>query len=241
MSDVAEAFGAGAWRFTEQVADEFPAHVRAQVPFYDEIQSLIWQASDWLVPAGAQVADLGAATGITCAGIAARHPDREIRFALYDTSAAMLKHAAEELRGLPGGRRSTFHERRVQDGLLHSGAALTLALFTLQFLPAADRVPALRAARESAAPGGALLVAEKVRLRDSRWAEIACDVSHDWKAAHGVSDAAIRAKAAALRGVLVPSTPAGLAASVRAAGWRSPETLFAWHQWQLLGAFAGER
>ena len=150
----------------------------------------------------------------------------------------MLKHAETALRALPGGQRGLFHAGRIQDGLTHVNADLTLILFTLQFLTAPDRVTALRHAREHAARTGALIVAEKIRPRDSRWAEIGSDVSHDWKAAHGIPDAAIRAKARALRGVLIPHTQDTLTASIRAAGWKSPEVLFRWHQWAVVGAFA---
>lgn len=240
--DVAEGFGPGGWQFTPDVADVFGDHVRASVPFYDAMQAIVAEASDWLVPAGGHVADLGAATGVTCCAIAARHPERRIVFDLYDESEAMLKHAEAGMRAVPelGGHRCGTHVARIEQGpLCHVAADLTLALFVLQFLPdAADRVTALTMARDRAAPGGALIVAEKIRPLDVRWAEIAADVSHDWKAGHGVSDSAIRAKARALRGVLVPSTAAQLAASIRAAGWSSPEVLFRWHQWQLVGAFA---
>lgn len=241
-ADVAEGFGPGAWQFTPDVADVFGEHVRASVPFYDAMQQIVAEASDWLVPANGHVADLGAATGITCCAIAARHPERRIGFDLYDESEAMLKHAETNLRAVPdlGGHRTVTHTTRIEQGpFQHSPADLTLALFVLQFLPSsADRVRALKMAREHAADGGALIVAEKVRLADVRWAEIAADVSHDWKAERGISDAAIRAKARALRGVLIPSTVQQLAAMIRAAGWASPEVLFRWHQWALVGAFA---
>lgn len=239
MPDIAEQFTTGGWQFTPEVAEVFPEHVRASVPFYDAIQDLIAEASDWLVPPGGHVADLGAATGITCCRIAARHPDRGICFDLYDDQPAMLKHAETALRALPGGRRGLFHATRIQDGpLQHNPADLTLILFALQFLPWQDRAKALRLARERSAATGALIVAEKIRPRDSRWAEIGNDASHDWKAAHGITDAAIRAKARALRGILIPHPQDTITETITAAGWTSPEVLFRWHQWAVIGAFA---
>jgi tRNA (cmo5U34)-methyltransferase len=238
MPDIAEQFTTGGWQFTPEVAEVFPEHVRASVPFYDAIQDLIAEASDWLVPPNGHVADLGASTGITCCRIAERHPEREIRFDLYDDQPAMLKYAQEALHALSGGQRCLFHTARIQDALTHVGADLTLILFTLQFLSAQDRITALRNAREHAAGTGALIVAEKIRPLDSRWAEIGNDVSHDWKAACGISDAAIRAKARALRGVLNPSPQNSLTAMIKTAGWKSPEVLFRWHQWAVIGAFA---
>ena len=93
-------------------------------------------------------------------------------------------------------------------------------------------------ARLSARDTGALIVAEKIRPQDSRWAEIGSEVSRDYKAAHGISDAAIRAKARSLRGVLVPHPQAATIAAIEGTGWKSAEVLFRWHQWAVIGAFA---
>jgi tRNA (cmo5U34)-methyltransferase len=236
--DVAEGFSAGAWEFTSDVADVFDDHVRASVPFYDAIQDLVAEVADWLVPAGGLVADLGAATGATVGAIFDRHPGRNIRAALYDEQPAMLAKAAARLTGPTATGRVAYHAQRIEAGLEHEDADLTLALFTLQFMPWRARVDALTAARKAAGPTGALIVAEKVRCGDSRWAEIAHDVSHDWKAERGIGGDAIRAKARALRGVLVPGRVQALTNAVDEAGWAGTETLFRWHQWTVIGAFA---
>lgn len=237
--DIAEQFRTGGWAFTPEVAAVFDDHIRASVPFYDAIQDLVAEASDWLTPAGGLIADLGAATGITVDRIITRHPERSLRAVLYDEQPAMLGQAVQRLATAVAAGQVTTYARRVQDGPLeHDHADLTLCLFTLQFLPWPDRVAALTAARKAAAPTGALLVAEKVRPLDVRWAEIGTDVSHDWKARHGITPDAIQAKARALRGVLLPASLAALAGLVVDAGWSTPEVLFRWHQWVLIGAYA---
>lgn len=233
--DIAESFSTGAWRFTSEVAEVFPEHVRASVPFYDAIQDLVAECSDWLLPDGGLVADLGAATGITVRRIMDRHPGRSLRAALYDVEQPMLDKAAELF---PGSDRVQYFDHPVEQPLKHSEADLTLALFTLQFLPLRDRLAALRNARACATETGALIVAEKVRPVDSRWAEIAIDVSHDWKEDHGIEALAIRAKARALRGVLVPYPESTLSGMIKTVGWCAPEVLFRWHSWIVMGAFA---
>lgn len=239
-SDVAERFAHGEWAFTPEVVDVFDEHVRASVPHYDVVQQLVVAASDWLLPHGGVVADLGASTGTTVAAILERHPSRELSMHLYDESTDMLRRAETKI-GQTSSRSAhvRYHARRIEAGPLdHSHADLTLSLFTLQFLPYADRVETLRLARAAAAPAGALLVAEKLRLTDTRWSEIACDLSHDWKAQSGITDGAIRAKAQALRGVLRPYSIDALQHAVTDAGWTDVETIWRWHQWVLLGAFA---
>ncbi|MFF4403825.1 methyltransferase domain-containing protein [Streptomyces sp. NPDC001404] len=236
--DIAERFNTGAWSFTPEVADVFPEHVRASVPFYDAIQDLVAEAADWLLPDGGLVVDLGAATGITVHRIATRHPERTLRAVLYDNEPSMLDRASKALADVSNMAVEYVTANIETTAFTHTNADLTLSLFTLQFLPLPDRVTALRSARLAASTAGALLVAEKVRAPDSRWAEIGNDASHDWKATHGITDAAIRAKSRALRGVLMPYPESTLVQAVIAAGWCCPEVLFRWHSWLVLGAFA---
>lgn len=243
--DVAEKFSPGGWTFDEDVAEAFDAHVEASVPHYAVFQDLVAQAADWLLPDGGTVADLGASTGTTVAGIFDRHPERKYTAHLYDDSRPMIERGVAKFREkfdeIPDGRMWVFHERRLQSGppLEHERADLTLALFVLQFLRQRDREVVLRRARDRADDrDGALLVAEKIRIPDARWSEIANDLSHDWKAEHGISGQAIYAKARSLRGVLRPGTFGELTDAVVRAGWQPPTVLFRWHSWVLLGAFA---
>ncbi|WP_433341695.1 methyltransferase domain-containing protein [Streptomyces sp. CA-253872] len=236
--DIAERFTTGGWAFTPEVADVFPEHVRASVPYYDDIQDLVAEASDWLLPDDGLVADLGASTGTTVHRIAQRHPTRRLRASLYDREPTMLDRAAQTLTEAPNLDVDYIPADIRRAPLNHGDADLTLALFTLQFLPVADRFHVLYEAHQASAPSGALLVAEKVRPPDSRWAEIAADASHDWKARHGITDTAIRAKARALRGVLQPHPETTLTTVITQAGWCAPEVLFRWHSWCVIGAFA---
>jgi len=235
--DVAERFSAGGWVFDSGVASVFDDHVRASVPFYDAIQGLIAECCDWLTPQGSLVADLGCSTGNTALAILARHPERELRFALYDESVPMLARARPAVEALASGRVQSY-PGALQDGQHHLGASLTVAAFVLQFLGWGDRQLVLTDAHSRAAHDGALIVAEKIRPADARWAEIGTDVSHDYKQAAGITDSAIRAKSRALRGVLRASSLPELVDLVESGGWCSPELLFRWHQWVVLGAYA---
>lgn len=240
--DVAETFETGAWEFTPEVAEVFGQHVRAHAPHYDVIQRLVTEVADWTLPEGGIFADLGASTGETVRALHARHRGRHFTAYLYDEAPSMLDRAKALTNSpdLAGDRGPVYYHQTSlpEGGLAHDGADLTTAVFLLQFLPPANRVPTLRLAREHATETGCLLVAEKIRPPDSRWAEIANARSHDWKAEHGVDADAIRAKERALRGVLRPATLEQLRAEVSEAGWAAPEVLFSWHSWVVLGAFA---
>lgn len=224
----------GGWTFTPDVARGFDAHVAASIPFYGNIQDLVAETTDWLAPRGAVIADLGAATGTTAARIVDRHPRREHRFHLYDGADAMLTTAASKI-----NTGTTLHPGPLQTTPFdHPPAALTLALFTLQFVDPAERTAILRKAREASRDDGALILAEKLRLPDSRWAEIGTNSSHDHKARCGVTAPAIRQKERSLRGVLIPWTDTENRRALTRAGWQPPSVLFRWHQWAVYGAFA---
>lgn len=235
--DIAETFGTGAWEFTDEVVYVFPEHVRASVPHYEAMQQMVAEVADWALPPGGVFADIGASTGETLKALLTRHPSRPFTAHLYDEQHTMLDRAKAELNPVAGGR-IFYYTQRAQESYQHKDADLTTIMFLLQFLPLADRARVLALAREHASDTGMLIVAEKIRLTDSRWAEIANDRSHDWKADHGVTDAAIRAKARALRGVLIPHSEAALRTAITDAGWSAPEILFAWHNWLVMGAYA---
>lgn len=236
MADIADQFSTGGWEFTPEVTQVFDEHVRASVPFYDDIQAQVAELSDWLLPDNGLFVDLGASTCTTLAGIAERHPGRRIRAELYDEETSMLdvaKAKVAELNVTP-----TFHLQRVQQPFKHTAADLTVALFLLQFLPGRDRVQVLREARRCSAESGAIVIAEKVRPEHPLLAEIANDASHDVKARLGISDGAIRAKARALRGVLIPQTLPQILEELAEAGWKHADLVFRWHQWVVVVAFA---
>jgi tRNA (cmo5U34)-methyltransferase len=235
--DIADRFRAGGWEFTPEVTEVFDDHVKASVPFYDDIQKMVCELSDWLLPDHGVYADLGASTCTTLAAICNRHPARRFRAELYDESESMLQKGKEKVAQL--NLVSNFHIQRVQQPFKHRNADLTVALFLLQFLPQRERLDVLTAARTAAdATGGALVVAEKIRPTHPLIAEIGNDVSHDFKATQGIDDTAIRSKARALRGVLIPATLEQLLADIEKAGWQHSDVIFRWYQWVVVLAFA---
>lgn len=236
---IAEQFQApGSFEFESAIVDGFDDHVQSTIPFYNEVGSLVCGLSDWLAPSGATVADLGSGTGSTAHAIASRHPHRTLNFHLYDSAEAMLEAARRKTSGT--SNRFYYHDTRLQDGLAHTDASLTLALFILQFLDPKDRMTLLRRARKRSRAGGALIVAEKLRLSDARWQEIAISTLNDYKAASGISPAAIANKERSIRGVLMTMTDKQQRQMLADTGWTGIDVLFRWHQWVVYAAFKSD-
>jgi tRNA (cmo5U34)-methyltransferase len=228
----------GGWEFTPEVTAGFDAHIAASVPHYHSVQEQVADLAAWFAPRRSVVADLGAATGTTAALIARRYPRRRLQFWLYDRSETMLAAAAAKLGPLcevaPRLRAGTIEVLPLD----HPPAGLTLCLWTLQFLRPDDREQVLAKARAGAAADGALVVAEKLRLRHPLWAEIGISATNDQKSAAGASPDEICAKERSLRGVLIPWSDQDNRDALRDAGWGDVEVLWRWHQWVVYVALA---
>jgi tRNA (cmo5U34)-methyltransferase len=229
------------WNF-DGFGPEFDSHVVAHLPAYETVQGVVGAVSSFTLPDLGVVADLGASTGRTVMALHEQHPHRRITAHLYDTDPSMLEVARQRISGGPAQDVVTAHchvgDLTSAQAWRHTEADLTLALWLLQFLHPAQRVQVLARARERAAGHGAILVAAKMRHTDPRWQEVADAALVDHKAAAGVTPEEITAKAASLRGVMIPDTVGQVRAQLDAAGWHGATVVYSWHVWTLIGAWA---
>jgi len=225
------------WSFAG-FGDQFDEHAHAHLPHYDLVTELAAFAASFALPVGGRLADLGCSTGRTIEAVAERVPERRFQAVGYDLDESMLDAAAKRL-----APRSTVVDVRLlggdlRGGLDHDNADVTLALWTLQFLPRSSWTDLLTDARERATRDGLLLLAAKTRLPDARWQEIGDAAVAEWKAAHGVTPDEALTKSRSLRGTMLLVTLGSLLDSLDEAGWNSATVLFRWHQWVLVGAWA---
>lgn len=226
------------WTFAG-FGEHFDDHARGHLPHYDLVTDLAAFVASFALPVGGTLVDLGCSTGRTVDAVAARIPDRVFDATLYDLDASMLDLAGKRL-----ASRSNvgcdFREVDLTDpaNLVHDGADVTLALWTLQFLPRRTWVPLLDGARLRASRDGVILLAAKTRLPDARWQEIGDAAVAEWKAEHEVSPDEALAKARSLRGTMLLVTLGSVIDALDEAGWQSATVLFRWHQWVLVGAWS---
>lgn len=230
-----DALAAGEWKFTPEVTAEFDEHVQQSVPHYAEMQRMIAELSDWLVPDGGTIADLGASTGTTIDAIAQRHPARTINAHLYDVEKHMLDAARDKL-AKHSKLKANYHTTNICRELKHREADLTIASLTIQFLTDAQRHDALDRARFHSRKAGTLVLVEKVRQDHSEWQDIAAELTQERKALAGLSDKEIRDKQAAIRGVLRPHTTGHIVNELHASGWDEIDEVWRWHNWCMLVA-----
>lgn len=211
---------AGAWTFrSDAVAAAFDRHVSLSVPEYDGVQALVARLAAWFLVDGGVVLDWGCSTGRTIAEVAAANPSRRVRYVGIDESAEMIARARARLGALPD---LDVELRAVPLAMAPPppSTCLVLALYSLQFLPPAARLAALREAASGLEAGGALVVVEKVLPADPALAGPFQELLHDEKQAAGYSPAEVAAKARALRGVLRPMAIDEWERALAAAGFR---------------------
>ena len=179
------------------------------------------------------VFDLGCSLGATTLAVLSQVGDAPLRIVAVDNSKPMLERAAE----LVDDRRVEF---RLQDlrATDVSGADVILMNYVLQFLPPADRQALLSRFRKQMAPGGLLLLSEKI---DYAGAEERAffDATHlAFKQANGYSDLEVSRKRTALENVMIVDTEEAHLARLQTAGFKSVNTWFRCLNWASFLAWA---
>jgi len=218
----------GAWRFDEEVSKSFDSHVRKSVPFYDEIQRMVAELSDFFVRDDSVVYDLGSSTGTTLNQLGEVHKDKEnVRFIGVDLSESMVE-SAKQITKRPN---ISFVHRNVLDVQFAPPANLVISLLTLQFLTLSDRRRLLTRIKEGLVEGGGLIIVEKTRgehsMFDSMWTEL----HWDFKRRQGLTPDQILEKANSIRGVLNPLTPSEHMNLFQQTGFTRVDVFFKWYNW----------
>ena len=218
----------GEWRFDKNVSKAFDAHVRKSVPFYDEIQRMVIEISEYFVRDHCVVYDLGSSTGTTLDLLSSAHAGKEdAQFIGFDLSKFMIKEARKKV-DRPNVR---FYHKNIMDVEFSPPAHFMTSLFTMQFLTLAERRTLLARIHEGLIEGGGLLIVEKVSAEHSCFEEIWTELYWDFKRRQGFSPEQILEKANSIRGVLKPLTANENIDLLRQTGYSQVEVFFKWYNW----------
>lgn len=218
----------GAWRFDDEVSRGFDAHVRKSVPFYDELQRMVVELSEYFVRDQSVVFDLGSSTGSTLAQLATAHSTKEnVQFLGIDVSESMIREARQRV-GAPNVR---FVHQNILDVEFSPPAHFVTSLFTLQFLTISERRELLGRVCEGMVEGGGLCVVEKTRAENAFFEDIWLELHWDFKRRQGLTPEQILEKANSIRGVLNPLSTAENIDLLHQTGFRRVEVFFKWYNW----------
>lgn len=217
----------GDFRFNRDVAHVFASHVRKSVPFYDEVQRMILEISDWFIHPNSTVYDLGMSVGETIAYLYQKHSKlKNPRFIGVDSSKEMLQTARENLINTSN---VLFIEADLNLPFEIRNASLVTMLYTLQFIKPENRSQLIKEIYDGLNDNGALIMLEKIVGNNSNFNELFIELYEDMKIRNGLTLSQIKSKADSLRGVLLPYTQEKNIDMLQQAGFKDIDIFFKWY------------
>jgi tRNA (cmo5U34)-methyltransferase len=217
-------------------ARDFDEHIRASIRGLDHLRDEVVNASRYHVQPGTVVIDVGCSEGTVLRSIrdANRATRPGVRYLGIDLEPGFDPHWRE--------RAADDLEFRLADARSHrfDEASLVISLFTLQFIPARDRVALLRRVHDGLVEGGALIIAEKVLAGSARAQEMLMINYYGHKLRAFSADEILR-KALDLRGMMEPWEETRLLDALRSVGFRPVDVQHLWRQHGLFGAWLARK
>lgn len=214
------------WAFDDDVTAAFDDMLSRSIPQYKVMRAAVSDLGHRYFQPGTDIVDLGASRGEALADFL---PLRSLarRLVAVEVSPPMLevlhtrfeREERENLQVLSTDLRSDYPD---------AYASVTLAVLTIQFTPIEHRLRILSDIYSHTAPGGALLIVEKVIGATANLDASLVSAYYDLKRAKGYSDEQIDRKRLALEGVLVPVTAQWNEDMLRGAGFREVDCFWRW-------------
>ena len=219
----------GDFRFTKDVADHFDSHVRKSVPFYDELQRMIVEMSDWFVVKDTIVYDLGVSTGETIRNLWKKF--RLTKFPSFigvDNSEEMLEIARSKLSGYANVTLKQ-HDLNTSTPISINTGSLVLLIYVLQFINPSQRLRLLADIYRGLTDNGAIILVEKIVGNNPKFNELWNELLQDMKLRNGLSLEHIKSKAQSLRGILLSYRQDQNIKLLQRAGFYDIDIFFKWY------------
>lgn len=190
------------WTFKDDgVAAGFDSHVREQLPWYDLVTEAVVQISRHYIGEGGLVYDIGASTGNIGRALSPVLRDRNANLVSIEESSEMA-----ELWSAPG-------ELVVTNALAHPYQRFDLAvcMLCLIFNSPSDSAALLHVLKRNVAPGGAIVVVERMLPPDGYLSIVTSRLTLHAKRMAGATGEEIVTKELSLAGAQRPLDPALLA------------------------------
>lgn len=222
-----------AFAFDENVAQVFPDMIKRSVPGYATIVSMTGLMAGKYAQERTQLYDLGCSLGASTLAMRQNVTASGCQITSVDNSQAMLDRCLSVI------------ETDTQEALIKEGvktpvnlvcsnledvnirnASVVVLNFTLQFIALKQRDKVVQAIFDGLAPGGIMVLSEKVMFEDPHLDQLNIDLHHQFKRANGYSDMEISGKRSALENVLIPETLAAHKTRIANAGFSSCDVWF---------------
>jgi tRNA (cmo5U34)-methyltransferase len=212
------------WEFDDEVTNAFDEMLRRSIPEHDVMRRACFELACPFVAARTAVVDLGCSRGEALAPFVSRFGAGN-RYVGVEVSRPMLAAARERFKGYVdcGVVEVREHDLRLGFPAVAPPPSVVLCVLTLQFVPIEHRARLLRQCCLATAPGGCLVLVEKVLGDSAELDQLLVDAYHRLKMDRGYSPDDVQRKRLSLEGVLVPVTAAWDEHMLRTAGYRGIE------------------
>ncbi len=210
------------WSFDAAVAACYPDMLTRSIPHYAAMREIVTTLAARFVRPGTAIVDLGCSLGGAMRPLLDRFAG-QVAFVGVDKSRPMLEEARTYLAPYLATGAVELREMDLTTAYPSVTASVTLAILTLQFIPIELRQQLLREMYTHTAPGGALIVVEKILGGNADLDDLLVDAYYGMKSESGYSAEQIAAKRRALEGVLVPLTATANEELLRGAGFAAVE------------------
>jgi tRNA (cmo5U34)-methyltransferase len=210
------------WSFGGEVYKNFDSHVQKSVPQYFEGQKIVEQISDFFVPNGSLVYDIGCSTGTLIEKLAKRHNNKSIQFIGCDIEKGMVSAAKDKCKKYK-------NIKIIKDSITNlqlKSSNLIISYYTIQFIHPNVRQDIFNKIYKSLNWGGAFIFFEKVRAPDARFQDISSLIYNEFKLDQGYSAEEIIGKSRSLKGVLEPFSTQGNIDLALRSGFKDITTVF---------------
>ena len=212
----------GKWKFDVDVSECFDDMLQRSIPGYEKMRELTLNiGSLYLKKEGiSNVVDIGCSNGLSIQPFVNKF-GAYIRSFLIDNSQPMVEQVKRRFAGWISCGQMHVECGDIVDTYPATIADLTLCILSLQFTPIEERQQILRKIYEHTAPGGALLLVEKVQGNSAEMDDILTEQYYEMKRANGYTNGQIIDKRRSLRGVLVDLKPEWNEQLIREAGFKT--------------------
>lgn len=211
--------------FDARVAAIFPDMIRRSVPGYATLCGFLGLIAGEYAQPDSRLYDLGCSLGAATLAMRRRITRPGCRLIAVDNSPAMVEGCRENVAADNAPTPVDVVCADIRDIAIERAAVVTMN-FTLQFIAPDERLALLQRIHDGLLPGGALLLAEKLRFADAAEQAALEQLHLAFKRANGYSELEISQKRAALERVLVPDTLEQHRARLHAAGFSQVHLCF---------------
>ena len=188
------------WTFNKKIVKYFDEHIQSSIPLYNWTHVIGLKISDFFLPNGSKMIDLGCSTGTFIKGLRARHSKKKISFIGIDEQASMIKYAKKNLKNKIGVK---FLNQNILNSNLNDSNLIT-SFYTIQFIHPSLRQKLFTKIYKSLKWGGGFLFFEKVRAPDARFQDMMGQIYQEYKEDRNFSPSEILSKSKSLKGVMEP-------------------------------------